>query len=592
MNHTTMKHLILLSALICCLTASAQELQQDSTLLPAAMQQRPYDVLFMRAMQARQQGQVAEPVQLLRQCVALDSTRSESYYFLAQYFADRNVLDSAVYCYERAATLEPDNDTYTETLAQVYLATEKYDEAALLLERLLKAHPGQADKLRMLYNIYRYRDNHDGALSVLQRMEDIDGKSEQLSYQKSELLTHLGRHEEAIAEMRSLAEAHPADQNYRGFYADILMMNDSTKKALDIYHDILARDPQNANALLSLRSWYGQQGDTLLADSMTRRLLLNSTLADEQRLKLMQQEAGLTLQQHTDSSRVLALFHTLLAQPDADPRQAMLCAAFMEELKMPRQDMADMYRRALQLQPDLAAARFKLVQMAWEDEQADSVISICQQARQYNPEEMAFYYYQAIAYNTQHNSELALDALKNGISVINDRTSPDLASDFYAIMGDLLHQQGRNREAYAAYDSCLHYKPDNAGCLNNYAYFLALDNRQMDRAADMAQRAIKIEPKNHNALDTYAWILYRQQRYAEARIYVEQAIQCDSTDNWVLFDHAGDILLKLGDRQQAMQMWQRAKDNHRLSATATKQDKDEWWEEEKALRKKLKKYKK
>ncbi|MCR4918951.1 MAG: tetratricopeptide repeat protein [Prevotella sp.] len=585
-------HIALTALSLASATGAAQELQQDSTLLPSAMNDRPYDVLFMRAMQARQQGQTAEPVELLKQCVALDSTRSESYFFLAQYYADQGKRDSTVACYERAAALEPDNDTYTATLAQAYLATEKYDEAATLIERMLKAHPGQMDKLRMLYNIYRYRDNNEGALSALQRMEDIDGKNEQLAYQKSELLTHLGRHEEAIAEMRSLADAHPADLNYRGFYADILMMNDSTQKALDIYHDILAHDGQNANALLSLRSWYGQQGDTLLADSMTRRLLLNSTLADDQRLKLMQQEAGMTLEQHSDSSRVLALFATLLAQPDADPRQALLCAAFMDELKMPRQNIADMYRRALQLQPDLAAARFKLVQMAWDDQQADSVISYCQQARQYNPEEMAFYYYQAIAYNTQHNSTLALDALKNGISVINDKTSPDLASDFYAIMGDLLHQEGRKREAYAAYDSCLHYKPDNAGCLNNYAYFLALDNRQIDRAADMAQRAIKAEPKNHNALDTYAWILYRQQRYAEARIYVEQAMQCDSTDNWVLYDHAGDILLKLDDKPQAMKMWQQAKDHHHLSTEATREEKDKWWEEEKTLEKKLKKYKK
>lgn len=579
-----------LSLIAFCLTTlavQAQELQTDSLLLPSAMQARPYDVLFLDAMEQRLHDNDTLAMRLFKQCVRLDSMRSESYFFLAPYYYERQQPDSAFLCYQRAAALEPDNVTYAETLVQVYLSTEKYDDAAQLVERLLKTHPGQLDKLRLLYNLYRHRDSLEGAFSALQRIEDIDGKSERLSYEKSELLTRMGRHSEAVAEMRVLAEAHPADLNYRGFYADILMMNDSTDKAIELYHDILGKDPLHANSLASLRSWHAMQGDTAMVDSLTRRLLLHSTLNDEQRLRLMQQVSGNVLKTQSDPSRVLALFHELLAQPDADPTQAMLCSVFMKELKMPTDSLAEMYQTALILKPDYAEARFALVRLAWENEQYDEVIAQCQQARRYNPEEMAFYYYQAIAYNIMQMPVLALDALRNGISVITKDTSPDLASDFYAIMGDLLHEQGHKREAYAAYDSCLAYKPDNAGCLNNYAYFLALDNHQLDRAEQMAQAAIKVDPKSFNALDTYAWILFQQQRYAEARIYIEEAIMVDTTKSWVIFDHAGDIYLKLDNRETAVDQWQKAKDNHFLG-----KDKDKWWEEEKALRRKLKKYKK
>jgi tetratricopeptide (TPR) repeat protein len=581
------KLLTLLALCLACLAPYAQELQPDSLLLPSAIQSRPYDVLFLDAMQQRQHDNDSLAMQLLRRCVQLDSTRSESFFFLAQYYFDRHQPDSAFLCYQRAANLEPDNDTYTETLAQVCLSMERYDEAAQRIERLLKSHPGQMDKLRLLYNLYRHRDSLDAALSALQRMEDVDGKNERLSYEKSELLTRMGRHSEAIAEMRSLADAHPADLNYRSFYADILMMNDSTDKAIELYHDILERDPKHANALASLRSWHAMQGDVETVDSLTRRLLLHSTLNDEQRLRLMQQVSGNVLKMHADSSKVLALFHELLAQPKADPTLALLGAAFMKELKMPDDSLAQMYLTALSIAPDYDQARFELVRLAWANEQLDTVITQCQLGRKYNPEEMAFYYYQAIAYNIKQKTDLALDALKNGISVITKDTNRDLASDFYAIMGDLLHEQGHRREAYAAYDSCLAYKPDNAGCLNNYAYFLALDNQQLDRAEQMAQAAIKSDPKSFNALDTYAWILYQQQRYAEARIYIEEAIMVDTTKSWVILDHAGDIYLKLENREKALDMWQKAKDNHTIG-----QDKDKWWEEDKALRKKLKKYKK
>ena len=54
-------------------------------------------------------------------------------------------------------------------------------------------------------------------------------------------------------------------------------------------------------------------------------------------------------------------------------------------------------------------------------------------------------------------------------------------SDFYAVMGDILHQQGQAEEAFAAYDSCLVWKEDNIGCLNNYAYYLSELGEQLER---------------------------------------------------------------------------------------------------------------
>ena len=89
------------------------------------------------------------------------------------------------------------------------------------------------------------------------------------------------------------------------------------------------------------------------------------------------------------------------------------------------------------------------------------IVSLCQAARQYNPDEMAFYYYQGIAYYKQEDLDHALNAFQNGISVINQQSDPDIVSDFYAVMGDILHQKGKEREAFAAYDSCLVWKDDN-----------------------------------------------------------------------------------------------------------------------------------
>jgi tetratricopeptide (TPR) repeat protein len=155
----------------------------------------------------------------------------------------------------------------------------------------------------------------------------------------------------------------------------------------------------------------------------------------------------------------------------------------------------------------------------------------------------------------------ALNSFQNGISVISDDSDPAIVSDFYAVMGDIMHQKGREQEAFAAYDSCLVWKEDNIGCLNNYAYYLSEKGLQLEKAEQMSYRTIKAEPKNATFLDTYAWILFMQKRYSEAKIYIDQALQNkdDSVNNAVILEHAGDIYAFCGEQERSLELWQEAK---------------------------------
>ena len=230
----------------------------------------------------------------------------------------------------------------------------------------------------------------------------------------------------------------------------------------------------------------------------------------------------------------------------------------MNMKKMPTDSIRPVLERVLEIAPDNASARLQLVSFAWQAEDKERVIALCQDARQYNPDEMAFYYYQGIAYYQKQDLDQALNAFQNGISVINEQSNPEIVSDFYAVMGDIMHQRGRYQEAFAAYDSCLQWKDDNLGCLNNYAYYLSERGEQLEKAEQMSFRTIKAEPKNATYLDTYAWILFMQRRYSEARIYIDQTLQCDSDSSAVLLEHAGDIYYHVGDREKAVALWEQA----------------------------------
>ena len=517
-----------------------------------------YDAFFLEAMVQRQKGNNDAAFDLLQHCIQLNPKAAEAYYFLAQYYQLMKNDSVAGQYYLKAAELEPDNTTFLETVAQSYVNDQDYPNAIKIVERLYSLDKSRDDLLEMLYELYQQVEDYPNAIETLNRIEAAEGKSERLSYAKSEIYTKLGQKQAAIDEMKALARQYPNDLNYKGMYADMLLRNDEEEQALRLYNEILAEEPDNTRALVSLRSYYRVQGETERVDSITEIILLNPATTTEQRIYLMRQMVGESERAGGDSTKVLEMFHKMLQQPQKNADIATLCAAYMDLKKMPRDTVAAMLHTVLQIAPDNASARLQLVSFAWDDKELDEVVNLCQEARQYNPEEMAFYYYQGMAYYQQDNRDKALEAFQNGISVITQESNPAIVSDFYAVMGDLLHQKGLAREAFEAYDSCLQWKDDNIMCMNNYAYYLSELGQQLDKAEQMSYKTIKAEPKSATYLDTYAWILFMQGRYAEAKVYIDQALQNDSDSSAVIIEHAGDIYAKCGDTGRAVELWQQA----------------------------------
>lgn len=517
-----------------------------------------YDRFFIDAMLQRQKGNNDAAFDLLKHCVHIRPEAPEAYFFLAQYYMSLKQNDKAIECFKKAADLEPDNTTYLETLAKAYVTNDNDSLAIGTLEKIVEKETGRIYILEMLVQLYQKRADYDNTIKTLDRLETLEGKNERLTYAKSEIYSLTGDKKAAINEMKKLADQYPNDLNYRGMYGDALLMNGREKEAFDIYTGILKAEPDNYRAQLSMRAYYKQKDMAADADSMTMQLLLNKNTGDDARVYIMRQEIAESENGGGDSTKILRLFDRMMAQPQASTDIAILYATYMSLKKMPQEKIEAVLEKVLAQTPDNAAARLQLVAYAWQRDDLDRVIELCKAARQYNPDEMAFYYYEGMAHFRKDDNDSALNAFQNGISVIGEHSDPDIVSDFYAVMGDLLYEKGRAAEAYAAYDSCLQWKDDNIGCLNNYAYYLSVNGDSLDKAEKMSYRTVKAEPKNATYLDTYAWILFMQGRYAEAKIYIDQAMQNDSDSSAVILEHAGDIHAKAGDIDGAVELWARA----------------------------------
>lgn len=518
-----------------------------------------YNRYFLEAMMFRQKGDAPAAFDLLRRCVEIDSTQAAAYFYLSQYYNYSSLKDKdmALKYLERATALDSMNTTYHEMLAGSYLSANKIDEGKRELETLKSLDPGRDNITDILVELYKQTGDFDNAIRMLGEIEKAEGKSEDLSERKSEIYSAQGNKKAAIKEMKALAEQYPNDLNLKVKYAVTLMNNAQEKKGLELLRNVLKEDPDNTMAQFSMREYGIINNDDALAEMYTDKLLLNKNTDSRTKAYLLKSVASQYEGQGKDSTEVLKAFDKVLALPHADADIAMMKAAYMESKGMPQDSVDNALKEVLRIAPDNAAARLRLVQNAWSAEDKDRVIELCSQARLYNPEEMLFYYFQGIAYYQKEEDDKALDAFRNGIDVITPESEPAIVSDFYALMGDILHKKGQFQEAYVAYDSCLQWKDDNMGALNNYAYYLSQEDTLLDKAEQMSYKTIKANPENSTYLDTYAWIIFMQERYSEAKIYIDQAIQhLDSTENnSVIYEHAGDIYYHTGDVDGALACW-------------------------------------
>ena len=519
-----------------------------------------FKYFYFEAVNQQNQEHYDAAFDLYTHCLDINPYAAEVYYALSGYYAELGNDSMSMVTVSKAADLDEENDTYLERLAINYINTGKFDKATDCYERLVARNKNRSDAFGILLQLYNQQKDYDKMIWTLNRMEQSEGASEQITLSKMRVYAMTGNKEKELEELQQLAGKHPNDMNYRVMMGNWLLQNDRTDEALGEYEYVLGIEPENQAAQMSMLDYYHAVGNDSLANALQEQLLVNPKTPLQTKISLMRQVVQENEQNGGDSTEVISVFRRILQEPQADSDMLELYAAYMNLKEMPQDSINQVWRQALQITPDNAGVRLQLAQALWSAQQFDDVAALCEEGTEYNPDEIGFYYFLGLSYLQKDDDDATLGAMQRGVSQIDEESNPDIASDFYAIMGDILHKKGRDQEAFAAYDSCLLHKPDNYGCLNNYAYYLSLNRTDLQKAEQMSYRTIKAEPTNATFLDTYAWILFQQERYAEAAIYMEQTLQNDSTPSADVLEHAGDIFAKNEQMDRAVDFWQQAVD--------------------------------
>ena len=519
-----------------------------------------YNYFFFEAMNQQNAGHYDAAFDLLNRCLDINPNAAEAWFYLSMYQGEFGHDSLALASMEKAARLRPDNATYQEQLAQHYLNARQYDKATAVYEQLAENFRQRSDVLQMLIRLYQQNKNYDGMIDVINRIEEIEGANEEITLSKMRVYEMKGDKKAAWNALKALSDKHPSDLNYRVMMGNWLMQNNRQKEAYKIFSDALKEEPDNGYVQASMYDYYRESGQDSLARKMMLDIIVSPKASTESKAIMMRQAIQENEQMGGDSTAILALYDKILQVNPKDSDMAEMRVAYMTLKQMPTDSINGAIRQLLAIAPENAGARLQLLGSYLRSKDWDSVIAICNEGSRYTPEEMAFYYYEGLAYYQKEEHEEALGSFQRGVAQVKENSNKELVSDLYYFMGDLYHQKGQENKAFVCYDSCLQWKDDHVPCLNNYAYYLSVKGQDLHRAELMSYKTVKEESQNSTYLDTYAWILFMQERYAEAKIYIDQAVACDtdSVQSSVIIEHAGDIYYKNGEPEKAISYWEKA----------------------------------
>jgi tetratricopeptide (TPR) repeat protein len=523
-----------------------------------AEQQRKYDYFFLEAMRMKEKKEYDAAFGLLQHCLDINPSASSALYEVSQYYLFLRQVPQGQAALEQAVAYAPDNYWYSQGLVNLYQQQNELDKAVVLLEKMVTRFPTKQEPLFSLLDIYSRQEKYNDVISTLNRLEKRLGKNEQLSMEKFRIYLQMKDDKKAFQEIESLVQEYPMDMRYQVILGDVYLQNGKKEEAYETYQKVLAAEPDNPMALFSMASYYEQTGQKELYQQQLDTLLLNKKVAPDTKINVMRQIIVENEQSATkDSTQVIALFDRVMKQDLDDPQVPMLYAQYLLSKNM-EQEAVPVLEQVVDLDPANKAARLMLVSAAVKKEDYKQIIKVCEPGIEATPDALELYYYLAIAYHQAEQTDSVLNVCNRALKHVTPDTRKEVVSDFYSIMGDIYHTKKQMAEAYAAYDSALVYNPSNIGALNNYAYYLSVERRDLDKAEEMSYKTVKAEPNNSTYLDTYAWILFEKGNYAEARIYIDNAMKSDGEKSDVIVEHCGDIYFMTGDVEGALKYWKQA----------------------------------
>ena len=558
-------YLLVLSLLFSACTGTKKMIEHKSVVQPVNVQPREtvlsqdqeneMEFLFVEGLKQKALGNTKNAVSIFSRCLDIDPNSAVAMYEMARIHSENNDLTSAALLLQKACSLEPGNKWYRLMLIQIYQKRNQYDQAAAVYDQLLKGDPDNVHYLYAQALLYKAGKQYQRAIDTFNRLEKQTGFNEQIAISREQIYEDWGKKELALQELNHLIQKDPDNPRYYGLKAEYYQDQGDHQQALNNYNKILQLDPDNGFVHFSLAGFYQLQGNYDKAFDEIKKAFNNDQIDADTKIRYyMLQTADSNRTSWTDSqiSKLIDILHfkypednrmyTIYAEHMIRQNKLNEARSYLRKYLKTDPKNFDIWQQMLFLSNDLMD--FKTL---YEDTQT---------AMRLFPDKAVVYALNAVSALQLKKYKEALDVIDRGEPYAGNNQQLKIQMEIYKAEGN--YQLGHVKEAFKAYDQVIALDPNNYMAMNNYAYYLSLENVNLERAEKLSDRVVQANPNNPTYLDTHAWVLFKLKKYSRAKLEMETALKNGGDSIALLVEHYGDILYMLGQKDKALEEWKKA----------------------------------
>ena len=521
------------------------------------------EYIFLEAEKQRNMGRDDAFHHLLQYAHSLDPENSAIAYYLgysrlmkSNLSVSDSLFSSSLRMMRKHVDAHPEDKYEAMLYANGNMIANQVQEGLRVLKIQAERNPHNVEVQLSIADAYARLEDYRNAIAAYDSVQQWQGQSVQLSARKVRAYQALNDTVGAIGEMRSLLATAPRNVDYNLAMGNMMLMFGERDSALTYYDKAQQYEPENGATYLAKAQFYNAIGDSVNYDQQTYQALVSKDLDVASKVEVLADYARHLLVAKDSSARTENLFKVLIEQHPNEPQIRMLFSDYLAA-KDDMKGAAEQMDYAVNLDPTDAQAWNRLLVLNIISENYEAAIAAGDRAIELNPNDIELYGYIAPAYYNIKQYDKAIEVYKKALAAV-DSTDTEHRSMFLGGMGDAKFSMGDTIGAFALYDQAIEIDPNNVSILNNYAYFLTLCNRDLDKAERMSAKTVQAEPQNATFLDTYAWVFYKRKEYTMAQLYIEMAIKNEHRPSSDIYDHYGDILLAVGNKQEALKQWKKA----------------------------------
>ena len=510
---------------------------------------------FSKGIECKYKEDVPGAIQHFENALKSMPDDAASMFELSEQYVKAGRVDDGFMMIKQAAEIDPENKWYQMRLARFYRNYEEYDDFIQVYEALTAKYPDDIDMLSELVEVYLISEKYDQAIDKLALLEKEIGVNPLIGEQRVEIYKRQGKTKNVISELQKMIDADPENTRYYNMLAKYYMDNGKEKDAVKLYEKVREIDPNDPYINVSLLEYYEKKGDLDKAFSELIAAINNKNLDFNTKANIYEYWFNKFQNSNKIDEQALRAGEAFVANyPDNKMGYLVLASYYMN--KEDYGACRDMSLKTLTYEPGNFAAWQYLVLSEAPLRENDSLLKHSVQALQYYPTQPVFYWFAGVSNALNKQDEAAIGYFEKGRKFVTDRK---LLADFDSYLGDLYHSTGDIEKSFQAYDRVLNVNPDDALVLNNYAYYLAIRQERLDKAKEMALHAVELEPNNAIYLDTYAWVLFQLKDYNAAEAQMAKAIKLLKQPDKTYYQHYADILEKVNKSDKAEDYRNKAK---------------------------------